>query len=401
MLLLILIIILLILIITLISSSILLQSLSFSTSSTNSMSSEWLDVASILENPLQMPMHRMKVVSQAFGKVAGIPIRLQGDCGSGKRGIVLFYAPHGSLLSKSSKSGSGSMRIDSFMKASAVLISSAIAWSLERDAVSSCSRRRREVELSVCHRTSLRNGDGSMMKEGLGDVGAGVSFLDAYFVLGCVTISMRQWWNKMKGGSTRPSGRLSSSTSLFSFFGSLTLLLILSLANEFVIGMSNHDNRNKILLGPLGAFVTLQFNLTTAPACQPYNAIISQFLAVILALAFSQIQEELLPVWLRTSIVPSLTIGLSAMFGFTHPPAGASALAFAQERNLKVTDCCYFLFANLITIFGAAGIINMDDSKQYPIYWGFDGLFDRLPSCSKEKNKLEDTGHLSTIDEEI
>ena len=190
--------------------------------------------------------------------------------------------------------------------------------------------------------------------------------------------------------------------------------------------MNNHDNRNKILLGPLGAFVTLQFNLTTAPACQPYNAIISQFLAVILALAFSQIHEEILPVWLRTSIVPSLTIGLSAMFGFTHPPAGASALAFAQERNLKVADCCYFLFANLITIFGAAGIINMDDSKQYPIYCksifcllavfiyrhiysyklfcaqgGFDGLCDRLRSWSKEKNELEDTGHLSTIDEEI
>ena len=166
--------------------NLLLESRSFH-SSTNTSMSEWLDVASILKDPLQMPLHRSKLISQAFGQVAVIPIRLQSSDGN-KRGIVLFYAPHGSFRGGKIKN----VKVDSFIRTSAVLISSAIAWSLERDAVRSC-RSRREVELSVCHRM---NGDGSKQK----GLGVEESVLDAYFVLGYVTISMRQWWNKMKGG---------------------------------------------------------------------------------------------------------------------------------------------------------------------------------------------------------
>ena len=162
----------------------------------------WMDVASILQDPLQMPVYRMKVVAQAFGRVAGVPVSLQGShssSSSSKRGIVLFYASHRSSLDESVRINSMESRLKSvsFMEASAALVSSAITWSLECDAV----RKSMEMESSVCHRTSPGECDGST-KEGSSVVDGEESFLDTYFILGSITNSMRRWWNKMKGGES-------------------------------------------------------------------------------------------------------------------------------------------------------------------------------------------------------
>lgn len=317
---------------------------------------QWKEIASMANStdPLQMPIYRLDVLAKAYSMVAGVPF-----CFENHKGIMLFFALKTAGTEKLSRPQN--LR---YMKTSADLIASIICWSTEhveaRMRTSAIVKRNDRVqeamrkdgnEDSDDRMTFLNDMDSEILKQ------SWYSDFKQYFGV---------WLSKMAGGGTRPSGKLSSSISLFSCFGSFLMLLTVSYMNELVT--SHTDGDNFVVLAPLGAFATLQYNLTSAPACQPYNAFMSQMFSMIIAVAFFQIPEDLLPVWVRTGVVPALSIGLSAKLGFTHPPAGASALVFAQMKNLEVANCLWFLFANMVAIVTSAAIINVNKSKQYPVY---------------------------------
>lgn len=128
---------------------------------------------------------------------------------------------------------------------------------------------------------------------------------------------------------------------------------------------------HSLLHSPFGAFMTLLYGLTAAPASQPRNAIFGQVLSTTIAVAFSYARP--LPVWLRQSLAVSVAVSSMVKLGVTHPPAGASALMVASfPRTSAATgwgNMATSLVGNLIAIAMATFINNISQMRQYPIYW--------------------------------
>lgn len=73
-----------------------------------------------------------------------------------------------------------------------------------------------------------------------------------------------RWGKKCQGGNASLPPAFTWSAALWSFFGILITHLILSGINVYVGKLSEGDL--KLVLAPLGALTTLQYNLTAAPA---------------------------------------------------------------------------------------------------------------------------------------
>ncbi|EJK71817.1 hypothetical protein THAOC_06706 [Thalassiosira oceanica] len=57
--------------------------------------------------------------------------------------------------------------------------------------------------------------------------------------------------------------------------------------------------------------------------------------------------------------------------GITHPPAGAAAAIFASNDNFDGVFFGLMLLGNVIAISTAIFINNLNDKKQYPMYYKF------------------------------
>ena len=122
-----------------------------------------------------------------------------------------------------------------------------------------------------------------------------------------------------------------------------------------------------VVLGPFGAFITLQYALTMAPPSQPRNALCGQLVALSIARFIKRI--PFLAAWIKQALAPSISIGTMALLGIVHPPAGASALVFVSGEYSFGT-ICVTLFANIIAIITAVIFNNMNEKRQYPTQWG-------------------------------
>ena len=134
---------------------------------------------------------------------------------------------------------------------------------------------------------------------------------------------------------------------------------------------SNAGDSVRLVLGPFGAFATLVFGLSAAPAAQPRSALGGQLLSVTIALLirYIPIQEEV-----RVSMSVALAVGAMVKTGLTHPPAGASAAIFASSEYWEWSHMGILLAGNLLTVLLASFVNNWSDQRQYPTYWGIGGV---------------------------
>ena len=124
-----------------------------------------------------------------------------------------------------------------------------------------------------------------------------------------------------------------------------------------------------------------------------------QVIAISLALLVKVITVNMAHTWIRVPLATSLAIAFMARLGILHPPAGASAALFASHDRFDGIFFALMLFGNLIAILTAIVINNLNDKRQYPIYYAFvtDGLIDRvlstfdacIPYCQRKKLSRE------------
>lgn len=112
--------------------------------------------------------------------------------------------------------------------------------------------------------------------------------------------------------------------TLWTFVGVLVTHTILSRLNYFIVTES--ADKLSLVLAPLGALTTLQYNLTPAPASQPRVAFFAQVFAITIANLISYIPFPASAAWFRTALAPAIVIPLMAKLGITHPPAGETVL---------------------------------------------------------------------------
>lgn len=169
---------------------------------------------------------------------------------------------------------------------------------------------------------------------------------------------------KTRGGGMHPPPAMSWKQSSLTFAGAFLTLIAVCRLNVSVI--ERFGVEYGIVLGPFGALATLLYGLTSAPASQPKNAVCAQIFSMAIAICIGYIDG--LELWFRQALVTALAIAGMVKLGWTHPPAGASAMIFASV-GLGWKSMLFMITGNVIALGTATIVNNLSDKRQYPSYW--------------------------------
>lgn len=175
-----------------------------------------------------------------------------------------------------------------------------------------------------------------------------------------------RWAKKVQGGSAGIPPAFSWRQCAWTFIGVIVTHTILSRINLLIKKESGGDL--SLILAPLGALTTLQYNLTAAPASQPRNAVFGQVFAITVAILISYIPFTPENAWFRSALAPAIVIPGMAKLGIIHPPAGAAAIVFSSGK-VGWADFGIFLAGVCMTIVTAVVVNNASDRRQYPTSW--------------------------------
>lgn len=350
----------------------------------------WRDVKAISVDPDQPYNLRLNVVAETgIGLVAGVPFDFRGV-----KGCVLYFA-RGTANELKLKSSTNTL----YLLASADVIGSIIALRNPRQI---CLNERRSEREDVRRRLRLKmvafiRIGGSFLREGgakiqhSDDISTATSsstLPDSFsskskeFVLKCWKVAKRNTIaivRKCKGANNEPPPPMSAFESMWSFVGCFVSLLMLL---NFSSAITKQNPALSLVTGPFGALMTLQYNLTAAPASQPRNAILGQTISLCVALGITYTG---LDSTMRQALATALAIMLMARLGITHPPAGAAALIFSGGGY----DWAHFgimLAGNVLAIFLASIFNNANQKRQYPTFWGFGYWCHHFLGCNKAKS---------------
>jgi CBS-domain-containing membrane protein len=187
---------------------------------------------------------------------------------------------------------------------------------------------------------------------------------------------------KSRGGGMQPPPAMSWKQSSLTFVGAFLTLLAVCRLNVSVI--ERFGVEYGIVLGPIGALTTLLYGLTSAPASQPKNTICAQIFSMTIAISIGYLDG--LELWFRQALVTALAIAGMVKLGWTHPPAGASAMIFASV-GLGWESMVFMITGNMIAIGIATIVNNLSDKRQYPSYWSIPAIDVDVKNVKLEVNK--------------
>ena len=361
----------------------------------------WRDLRELTMDPDQMPSPRLISLAKVFGKCTGIPFNIQGKF----KGVVLYFIRlQCDETVMNSDVNAGFLHVSSQYIGAASAMTEARSKSVAKrnERLSkACSkfmlafRTMRTIQSLLGNPNSFDGEGGSVSIFAFQPTGRKESpFLDSIreFLQDSNRIRLSvQRRALFKAKSVRkksmypplspPPGASVATASWVSIGCFVTLLMLLGL-NILVEDVSNGDY--KVVVGPFGALLTLQFGLTAAPAAQPRNSLYGFALSLLITLLCKLVLFELggVPQWIAAAIGVSLAIGGMSKAGIVHPPAGAAALVFATSINSIEKDFVLagiLLCADLAAIFMATLINNLSETRQYPMYWSF------FPKWNKEE----------------
>lgn len=167
-----------------------------------------------------------------------------------------------------------------------------------------------------------------------------------------------------------PPPAMPASECVYTFIGSVITLLLITKFSKDLNAWKKDGVIFAFPLGPFGALSTLQYGLTAAPASQPRNVIFGSTICGSIALLFTYIPQEIVPLWIRTALAPSVSITMMVLLGITHPPGGALAVLFSSG-DYHWGHLFMSLIGCSISIALATILNNLSVKRQYPQYWRF------------------------------
>lgn len=375
--------------------------------SSNSQSMRWRDISSISQDPDSAKSPRVNLLDEAgFAMAAGITFKYMHN-----QGIVVFFTTH-TLEDEQDDHHLIGVTNCAYLYNAAQYIGTTISLAETRRASLAEQYKLTDKCFDMSdHGYLTQNNLPMSVEDGLrGRVNGGQTrvhdtipkklqvALEKSHRAGIIVnpAPLISWAHKLKGGGMQIPPSMSWSQSAWTVFGSFFGLLTLSALNEYYRLLSNDDYF--LLLGPFGALATLMYGLSSAPASQPRNAIISQTVTGAISLAFTYIPETVLPVWVRTAVAPAFAIGCMTKLGVVHPPAGATSILYASGKY-NFAFYALVVLSTVISVIPATIINNMSSKRQYPIYWGF-GDFYSWKRRAKWSLGAKDVGTKSTMPEE-
>jgi hypothetical protein len=329
----------------------------------------WREVKAIANDPDQPWNPRLQLLaSLGLGWVAAVPFHLHGHSG-----IVMYLARDGVDLSRLQSESN-----ESYLIAAADLAGAAYALRGPRRRI--IDERRAELA-SVFRR--VRTKILALKRMGVSLVtlvndNATAQIQQEAHVRKESTVSrsvarlkerLTMMIRKTRGGGMQPPPAMSWKQSSLTFVGAFLTLVAVCRLNVSVI--ERFGVEYGIVLGPVGALTTLLYGLTSAPASQPKNTICAQIFSMTIAISIGYIDG--LELWFRQALVTALAVAGMVKLGWTHPPAGASAMIFASV-GLGWESMVFMITGNMIAIGIATIVNNLSDKRQYPSYWSIPAI---------------------------
>jgi hypothetical protein len=177
--------------------------------------------------------------------------------------------------------------------------------------------------------------------------------------------------------TAHPPPNMSNGESIWTFVGSFVTLICVCFLSEAISFWNGKSNKYAVPIGPIGAFTTLLYGLTSAPPGQPRNAIYGSAIAGCTALVMSNLPSNLLS--LRISLATSISITMMARCGVTHPPGGALAVMLSMG-DYNWSSLLFYLMSLVAVIAIAIVINNLNEKRKYPQYWN---MVPKVSFCCK------------------
>uniref|UniRef100_A0A7S2LEL8 HPP transmembrane region domain-containing protein n=1 Tax=Skeletonema marinoi TaxID=267567 RepID=A0A7S2LEL8_9STRA len=353
----------------------------------------WRDINSLAEDPDQPYDERLQLFAKAgFALAAGISFNIRGF-----KGIVVFFAnPHADMKKLSDNTNSKLIEFAAQFIGSAVAVRVPLQnakllqtrrpisnWKILRVKILAVIKFQRPIHVKNRGRSrswgspSLRRSDSFHMLRRAASV-ALINREESFKILSEATARLKsdvkksvvdiqhqskvktiKWWQKVQGGHASIPPSFNNTQCLWTFTGVLSTHVVLSRLACFLA----RGGQYRLVIGPLGALTTLQYNLTAAPASQPRNAFFAQGIALCTCYLLHKFPG--LDVYHRCTLAPTIVATLTARLGLIHPPAGATSVVFSIE-NYGIEEMILFLVGNLIAIVFAVTINNMSEKRQYP-----------------------------------
>ena len=364
--------------------------------------SSWRDLRQMANDEDRMPDKRTSVLADAFGLATGLIFQEQV---TGLQGLVIFYARRSADLGRLS-----SVANRRYLRSSTDLLASVVTWDEprrkaveERQIYLDAALRRIRIKIMAISRFGCLKTVMSKMPENDNHVGqtgrqmtlrrrpslhTSESVVDIVIMRGvegvqaAKTKAILTAQKIQRGGGQRPPPPLSPSQCIFAWLGCAFSLLTLSAVNETIKKYTG--GVHGIMLGPLGALVTMHYGLPSAPASQPRNSIFGMLVAASIAKIIAYIPIYILPVWIRIAVAPAVAIVASLALGIPHPPGGAVAVIFSDTGSMPWSSLGLLLFGYAEAIFFATIFINLGSNRTFPTYWGMQmSVFRHFPSYVK------------------
>ena len=185
---------------------------------------------------------------------------------------------------------------------------------------------------------------------------------------------------KWKGTELEGPPCQSFGESAFVVFGVFfTMLSVLRLANA--IGGADEDFMFDG--GWYASSLCIIFALTPAPVGQPRQIFAAHLWNMIVGLALRQIPSGMdtedfigwnsdsygLPLIWKQALAVAFGVAGQAKIGILHPPATSLSYAFVTTKSYSWGTISSVYLADVVVVVLALLILNLSESKQYPIYW--------------------------------
>ena len=299
----------------------------------------WRDINTLAEDPDQPYDERLQLFARAgFSLAAGMSFDIQGF-----KGIVVFFAnPHADVKKLRDSTNSQLIEYAAHFIGSAAAVQvplqnarllrtrrPIINWNILRVKILAVIRFQRPIHVRMRGRSrswgspTLRKSDSFKLLRRAASV-ALINREESFKILSEATARLKsdvkrgvvdiqhqskvktiKWWNKVQGGHAEIPPPFNATQCLWTFMGVFSTHAVLSKLCYFIA-----KGEYRLVLGPLGALTTLQYNLTAAPA-RYVNILISFsffcFLCRILTFSFEIKPTEKRFLWSSRCIVHLLS----------------------------------------------------------------------------------------------
>jgi len=379
----------------------------------------WRSLQPIADDPDQAPDPRLPVFLKAgIGLAAGVPFNVRGF-----RGIVIYFARSGThpktLMGEHSYNAL-------FLRSSADHIGAvcALAEPMRKVVVTkkTClykTLRRIVIKLEIAlafkqsatigalKRTTSEQKNSTLPKDNRPSISRAQSSrwkhkpfktiqtkMKDRILSGCVCVKSAivqrstMLAKKARATSVAPPPSLPVPETAFVFIGSFLSLLLIQ---AFVLLISEYCGYTFKILSPLGALMASQYVLTAAPASQPRNTLYGNAIGGITSLIITMIPTSVLPKIIRVALATSAAVALQAKLGVIHPPGIGFAITLASGKHTWI-DVPILLGGSVLAILSGTFILNINEKRQYPIYWAFGNLPSALEAkIYRQRSSIQST----------